>query len=425
MENSTSKRRYFPGGLPEQFGDFVQTIIPVEHEFDVYYIANKLICEVESALAKFDLEILGELPDDLEDFAKRHNFVLADDEIFLEVKDTRHYDCISAREHADRRLDMLQDLFTLFHHKEQIGWQDRTLIRQYCVDSPQMISSTGNAMQRSFDLRADKASQQLNWLLENIALWRDGGFQKFSRIVDLHGICVTNDVPENQLLNLWIALETLVPSSVKRNKVNNIVRSIDPFVRLTYVKRLIDRAVFDLVSWNQQYARKFLSKIPDAKKQPIQIKIKMLRLLADPANEGVRSELYAALLDYHLLRYRIFRLSETFSSPEKLATLIDAHSQRVEWELRRLYRTRNLIVHTGRTPKYIGALIENGHEYLDLVLEEIMELTCGEYNVPSLEQVFEIERLHIQRYEATLHAADTFSGADCDFLYRQHVRRED
>ena len=52
-------------------------------------------------------------------------------------------------------------------------------------------------------------------------------FERFNRVVDLHGISLINDIPENQLLNIWISLETITPTHVGNTKINEIVFSSD------------------------------------------------------------------------------------------------------------------------------------------------------------------------------------------------------
>jgi hypothetical protein len=404
---------------PNQIDEFLELITPTYHDFDVFFVVSKQVREVSTSIKAFKISILDTLPEEVAEYANARGFTKTDNEAFVQVTEIRSFDCSSAREEADRRLDTLKDLFTLFYHKNQITWREETLIRQCCLDAPMILGHPKSAMEKAFDMNPQRASKQLNWLIRNLALKFGGSFKRFNRIVDLHGMCVTNDVSENQLLNLWISLETLVPSQVGKNKIHNIITSIDPFVRISYVTRLIDRVVHDLTLWNASIAKRILRKVPDSK--GIGIHLKVLRLLALETNENLRKELYTELRDYHLLRFRIFDLSEKLRSPADIKDLLDSHSMKVAWQLRRIYRTRNLIVHSGRTPKYIGTLIENGHDYLDLILNEIMNLSCGSYHVETLEQAFELEKLLAQRYEKLLSDADSFNMDNVNFVYQQRA----
>lgn len=49
-----------------------------------------------------------------------------------------------------------------------------------------------------------------------------------------------------------------------------------------------------------------------------------------------------------LLTFRVFRLWENiFNSPSRLSNHLKKHKQNVEWQIRRIYRARNQIIHQG------------------------------------------------------------------------------
>lgn len=416
-----TKEFFFLGDKPtiikaDDVEGFFEEIAPTIHTFDVYFLVSKDIRSVEKSIKAFRIEILDSLPAPLIDYAKDHNFEISPDEAVVHVKDIRSFDAFSARALAEGRIDTLKDLFTLFFHKNGLQWKPSTLITQCCIDGPAIVGAPKSSMEKAFDMNPAHASKRLNWMLENLALRFGGSFDKFKRIVDLHGICVTNEVPENQLLNIWISIETLVPSHSGKNKVSNIISAIDPFLRLTYIRRLIDRALADLLLWNPAVVRKILRQVPNTTGS--KLALRLLHLLALSENLGLRNDLYSQLKDFHLLRFRLFSLAEALASPEIVTTLLDNHSKKVSWQLRRLYRTRNLLVHAGRTPSYLATLIENGHDYLDLVLNDVMERSCGEYQVETLEQTFELQKLLLERFEKALASTQVFDESNVHLLYQ-------
>lgn len=401
----------------EEVERYFEQTSPTIHNFDVYFLVSSDVRAVEKSIRAFRIEILDGLPAPLTEFATERDFLPSDEESIVHVKDIRSFDAYSARALAERRVDTLKDLFTLFFHRNGLQWRPSTLITQCCADGPAIVGASKSSMEKAFDMNPAHASKRLNWMLENLALRFGGSFDKFKRIVDLHGICVTNEVPENQLLNIWISIETLVPShSGKNNKVSNIISAIDPFVRLTYIRRIIDKALADLLFWNPRITRKFLRQVPNTK--GTKGAIRLLHLLALPENLPLRNELYAQLKDFHLLRFRLFSLSESLASPEIVKKFLDNHSKKVSWQVRRLYRTRNLLVHAGRTPNYLPTLIENGHDYLDLVLNEVMERSCGDYQVETLEQAFELQKVLLERFETTLAPLHSFDESNVRVLYQ-------
>ena len=133
-------------------------------------------------------------------------------------------------------------------------------------------------------------------------------------------------------------------------------------------------------------------------------------------NDALRNELYGHLKDFHLLRFRVFKLSETLAEPKKISEMLETHERKVMWQIRRMYRTRNLIVHSGTVPSYVSTLIENGHDYLDQVLFYVMRMSCGEYRVKTLDQAFELAKIRYLRFKKQLADVGQFDQSNTHFL---------
>ena len=395
---------------------YLESIYPCLHNFEVYFICSELIKDVSESVKAFKIKILDKLPDDLKKLSVKNDFIKKQDESYVEIERIRCSDVYTARESAERRLDGLKDLFTLFNHKKQIKWRDETLIRQCCLDEPVLVRSPKNSMEKGFDMKPEAASKELNHLLKNFS-FKGSSFEKFNRVVDFHGIGVSNDVTENQLLSVWIALETLVPTHSGGSKICKITELVMPFILVNYISRIIERFAADLLRWNNYRTRTILKKIPNTKKMKIYEKV--LHLLAVTENNEILSELYASLGDFHLLRFRAYQLALMFQNPATLKEVIDQHEVKVEWQIRRIYRTRNLIVHSGRTPKHIHSLIENGHDYLDQILFEIIKMSTGEYKVSAFDQAFELARLKYSVFSKKLAAAQKFNSNNISFMLRE------
>lgn len=396
-----------------QLKDFFKVIYPHPHNYEANFIVSDLIKNVESSVKPFALEIVDELSEPAKTFANNNGFTPNENEVFITIKDIRAYDHYSARRLAEDRLDNLSDLFTLFFHKRQIIWRRDAVITQCCDEVPILVRPPKGDMEKGFDLKPDRAAKELNAFLKRFAA-RGVSFQKFNRVVDLHGICLSADIPENQLVNIWTSFETIVPSHAGSSKIGGIVSATKPFILISYLQRIIERFTADLILWDRWKAKKILKKVTSA--DPTNLQEKALNLLSIVENQEILDELYAALKDFHLLRYRAFNLSELFKDPKKLKDVIDTHHLKVAWQLRRIYRTRNLIVHTGRSLFYINTLIENGHAYLDQVLFDIMRMSCNEYRIKTLDQAFEIAKVRFQKFTNTLSSIEKFEDTNTQFI---------
>jgi hypothetical protein len=86
--------------------------------------------------------------------------------------------------------------------------------------------------------------------------------------------------------------------------------------------------------------------------------------------------LYAALVANPLLKFRVFELNKALSSGKHTDELITAHRTRVLWQIRRIYRSRNLMVHAGQKLSFLPRLVENLHYYFHFLLDGLEDM-CG------------------------------------------------
>lgn len=109
-----------------------------------------------------------------------------------------------------------------------------------------------------------------------------------------------------------------------------------------------------------------------------------------------------SLQDFHLLRDRVEHFKELLSSPTNVVSALDAHKIRLEWQIRRIYRVRNIIVHSGKTPPYTKPLIEHTHAYLDTVLSTLIKLASKPKSIHSVSQGFKYTELQYNEYYKNL-----------------------
>ncbi|ABX48182.1 hypothetical protein [Shewanella baltica] len=403
---------------PKVLNYFFESVFPYSHEFEVYFVVNNLINKVKDSLKAFNIEIVESLGENLSEFAIDNKFSKSDKEVYLKVSGLRGLDIYTAREKAERKLDNLSDLFMIFSHKTQISWNEKTLVTQCCRDSPIVIGKPRSSMEKGFDSRPQVASKKLNTFIRKFRVNHES-FERFNRVVDLHGISLINDIPENQLLNIWIGLETITPTHIGNTKINEIVTALMPFFMLDYCNRIVRNLAFDLTRWNRKVTRKLLNKLPVD--SSVKITHKVLQLICTSEGDSILSEFYSELDDFPLLRYRLFSLSKLFESPNSVAKFLSTHEKKVAWQIRRIYRTRNIIVHSGRPPGFIHSLIENAHDYLDQVVSSYITLTCDDYKADTIEQSFEIMKMKWRKYESELSKLDKFEKNNFDFLVSSSI----
>lgn len=137
---------------------------------------------------------------------------------------------------------------------------------------------------------------------------------------------------------------------------------------------------------------------------------KCLALLSIRSNEGIRDEIRSNLTWNPNLRSRIFYLSKKLSNGGEFLKTLKAHIERVSWQIRRIYRTRNIIIHTGKTVPYLNVLLENLHSYLDRVLDLLIEEIIRCPHTTSIDQCALEIRLEL---EAHLRKLESYKKSEC------------
>ncbi|MEX0361986.1 MAG: hypothetical protein AB3N10_13480 [Allomuricauda sp.] len=223
---------------------------------------------------------------------------------------------------------------------------------------------------------------------------------RFSRSIDLHSAALTATATENQMLDLWAALETLIPKSSESNK-DRIVQICDQliqFLQLNYIEKQFVELIKDIKTWDSDFYGKKIIKVKGYNASNEIVSIAAFVTLEE--NKSLRLEFYKKLEDFPLLKNRIFSIHRMFNCPKNIKKVLDSHHTKIGWHLRRIYRTRSLIIHSGSYPTYTQILIEHLHNYLDIFIRKLMEFGTEE-RITTIEQAI-LEITTIVNYHSDL-----------------------
>ena len=399
-----------PDSLTEFFGLF-----PIDQlEYTVIFRVDQIFEHVAPAFDKMRLKITPTPPEgiDLLPYPAISSPALTG--LYASIENVPARDPYSARDSAERLLKLSSTLLTLFHHKERPSWVQECVVYDNKAKTYYPINAPTNSMHKCADLLQSVASRRLQAFISDFSL-EEESFSKFVRSAQLHALAVGSNADENQILNLWIALESLVPSETKADDVSNIehiVASLIPFLNFGYAERLINNLVKDLLEWNRNTTRTAFRSVPGTK-----FTEKLARILALPEHAAERKRLEDSFKEFHLLKDRFTFFADMLASPKNVADALDAHKQRLEWQIRRIYRTRNIIVHSGTTPRYTKPLIEHTHDYLDTVLSTLVRLASKPKAIHSVGQGFKfIELRYMQYYSALSTKGAAFTSANVESM---------
>lgn len=380
---------------PESLAGFFQVVNGVIQKYTAIFKVNSLFVEIADSCNVFNVEVKTTLDGLAHQHASKKSFDLNNSDAFLVVNGIGAMDVFAARDSAERRIDQISTLSGLFHHKDTARWEPHALLINVETEKSRVISETQNPMLMCVDSKPQNAAIKLNSFIRNFSLSEADSFKRYNRAAELHSLALRSDSPENQLLNLWVALETIVPSKLGRSKakINNIIDSVLPFLSLAYVQTLTERLTHDFRVWSRSRFHQAIDQVDGDTERT-----RLLKLLLLSENQAAKDGLFAEMRDFHLLRNRAHYIATTLSSSDKIASLLDTHWLRVDWQIRRIYRTRNLVVHAGHTPPYIDVLIKNVHDYLDIVLNSIGDLAADGDRINTIDGAFKYTELRYFDY---------------------------
>ncbi len=365
----------------------------LEYEVQTYHVifkCSKILEEVKKSSEKFKSLLTNEIPTEFQKFDKQSFYsTKKDNQIFYIAQDIRALDPVSAKEIAEKRINKISNLFCFYHHKENPIWDDNTLVINLNSDYSFLIKEKISAMSKGRDSKPKKAANKLNRLMNSIRL-ENSSFSKYTRAIDLHGLSLQSKNVENQLLQNWIAFETLLVGYSKETKIDQVLNHLINFLTYRYFELIIEEIGIDLKKYRFSHFQRQIEKVPFG----LNYNEKLSALIVLDELKTERHLLYSNLDKHPLLKFKIYNYHKKFSKVKSVEELLLRHKKLVEWQIKRMYRSRNLIVHAGIVPSYTEILVEHSHNFLDKLLNIINNFSIENLSIISIEQAIkEVEIL--------------------------------
>ena len=168
---------------------------------------------------------------------------------------------------------------------------------------------------------------------------------------------------ENQLLDCWAIFESVLDISNKHttDRIQQVCMYLVPLLKQKYIYSLFKQLVDDIKTYNE----KLYTDIVGSEENEFEIVRAICEFTLLDAKEKERKAMLAKCDDFPLLKERINYYGKMLSSPKRVHSFVEKHAKRVRWQIMRIYRNRNMIIHNGENMSYLSLLIENLHSYVD------------------------------------------------------------
>jgi hypothetical protein len=191
-----------------------------------------------------------------------------------------------------------------------------------------------------------------------------------------HALGVQATAPESRLTNFWVSLEALLVDH-DGSIIEKIAKYIPPSLALSYSGRLLRANAIELARFIQAGGKNNPTEAADLRgllHLPEQGKVSidpaaLAELLVDDTRA---SKIFALCAKNPLLIFRLNQTREKINDPTSLKEAVEAHRQGVGWQLSRIYRARNSLVHRGRLPPRAELLVQHLHTYVSMTLHYLV-----------------------------------------------------
>lgn len=310
------------------------------------------------------LDFTSVLPEEINSVVDKSFGKFENDRRFI-VINKRAFDPYSSAEKAIETIENTSSVYRLFNHSYKYDIRTanyRVVHGKQCYNKGKTLKPVEHTKMPNEAIiieNANLASDSINGIA------KQGNYRDFINLLNAtkyHAHSLDSNAEENQLLDLWSIFEAVleINNDHTSNRINQICDYLVPILKHQYVNSLFSQLLDDIKNYDLDwYNNNILSTNRDDSV------ILLAEFILLDINKVKREEFLCNCNDFPLLKERINYYNSTLSDPRKVYDYVEKHANRVRWQIMRIYRNRNLIVHNASKMPYLSLLIENLHSYVD------------------------------------------------------------
>jgi hypothetical protein len=341
----------------KRFEVMVEDFAGTKKEFECYLYTNlpKKIGDIEQP----EIKLTSTRPNKANTPEEEKFFALDKQSVMAQVT-VKATDIYSARRLAEEKIETLfgiSQLYLVF--KKGSIKQDLALVRS--DSNAQLITSDLSRL--NYVHPAKYSNISINELADLFGTIDKKDYDKLNSALQYHKQAMSSNSDELRLVNLWIALESLFLGN-RGSIIKRICKYVPKIEACGYVYRILKAVPMSINQfWKESDTdeiRSLLSRSKEYKLEPSDF----LKILLAEEESPLLNKFIKLIKSDPLLLFRMNRLWEDFfGTPSKLSNILETHRKRVEWQIQRIYRSRNSIIHKGFCPPGARLLIQHLHSY--------------------------------------------------------------
>jgi len=367
-------------------------------KFEVYFVGSKFFKEIEESCSNFNIEIIEQKkPEYNQTFEHKFFKNYKNTKIFIKCNEVRAVDYYQAAKKASQTVSLISNLFTVFHHKIKPWFSEYSLVYHHKKNNVIYVNGSINPMEKLHDNEIDDAKDIFPIFLQRFGLARES-FKRFNRSIELHALSLTTKESASQILNLWICLETLLITESGSTHISVVEQFIQKIILNNVLESKIHNIAHLLTQWNNEKFETTIKKLPIELQDNIPLATANIFLLKKYKDLAI--ELLNEMNEVPLLRYKLGFIIRNFQKIDKIISFRQSIKSQVYFNIRRIYRIRNKIVHQGNINTESDFIIESAHYYLDEILNSVIKKKLIHNDINSIENFLHEVKLIDDEYSS-------------------------
>jgi hypothetical protein len=195
---------------------------------------------------------------------------------------------------------------------------------------------------------------------------------RLSNALESHALALAARDPRTAIVNLWTALETIAGPYGNGSIGDRVVSKIAPLITWRRVDKIITYLAVHAHSARWKLGKDVdttsLEFTDDDAISPDDV----LSAVTGPDENPAAKNLLKIAGNSPLWRQRFMDVWGEFHRPDRFGNGLLQTQRMVSWQIQRLYRARNLLVHRGEQSHLIWRLLQNAQYYVSVSLNRIM-----------------------------------------------------
>jgi len=277
------------------------------------------------------------------------------------------FDEFGAVEQAEAKIALVRAITYTARADVHLAWQDEAVVVSPANKTEYLVRARDEPLRKRY---RDFASYQFQVVGE----WKRKVLEDQLPVPDANRLrnallsyanAFHSESPATQLVTLWSALEGLLPASNSEGRIDTVLRYSLACQRALYLRNKFRWSFIEHLAVDRETVFKLINEASDYTENLS----RFVALLCFPREKSLSDNLGSLAAKSPITTQRAFVLYNASKNVRNLHRLVDVHVQRVGWQIHRIYRERNRIVHRADPSPNVGTLILNLNEYLLTVFE--------------------------------------------------------